>query len=912
MRKQLIQITLQLTGSMALGCLLSPAAGAQITSDGTLSTNVTTSDGINFTINEGNRAGGNLFHSFREFSVPTGGSAFFNNAADVQNIFSRVTGGTVSNIDGLIEANGGANLFLINPSGIIFGSNARLNIGGSFLATTASSLLFPEGEFSAVEPQTSSLLTVNLPVGLRFRENPGNIINKSVATIVTTNGGSLPVGLLVPTENTLALIGGNVTLDGGLLVAPGGRVELGGLAEPGIIALETNNNSLRLRFPENVARSNVSIAEKAIVFVAGTGGGNIAINARNLDVSGNSQIATGIFSNQGSAETKAGDIEINATENVKIDNSLITSRISDGAVGNAGNIIINTGSLVLTNIGQINSIVRGQGNTGNIIIQARDTVSVSGQNQRSDDNSAILTTFKSGSVGNTGEIQITARSLSVTDGAVIGTATQGRGSTGNIIIKVAESVLLSGIAPTRISTETLSQYSGNSGQITIEARSLSVSGGAQVSTSTSGQGNAGNIRIDAKDSVTLSGSDPISVTLSDGTSIQGESSGLLTSTEVLAQGKGGDIRVTTGSLRVQDGAVLSARTRSSARGGDINVEANTVEITGGGQLLTTAFNIGDAGNIVVNANDRVTIAGSDRTNSNRLTNDGNASGILVRSQIGVPDAGDAGTIVINTPTLRLDDQGTITAASASVNGGDVILRQLSLLVMRRNSSISASAGTAQAGGNGGNLNIDTGVLAALENSDIAANAFEGDGGRVDIAAQGIFGTQFRLQETLQSDITASSTFGRQGEVTLNTPDVDPRSGLVELPETVVDPDALIAQNPCTLGKASEFIVTGRGGLPPSPSEALSSRTVRVGLVEPVQPTATAAVTSRSSRAAVPPIVPEEEGQLLDQDGFVRSQEPIPAQGWIRNEKGEVILTSYDPTGTGANRLRSNPPTCPVR
>jgi filamentous hemagglutinin family protein len=243
--------TISVTGGF-LFCLsiASLPATAQVTADGTTSTTVNT-NGNNFEINDGNRAGGNLFHSFRDFSVRNGGEAFFNNANDIVNIFSRVTGGNISNIDGLLRANGSANLFLINPNGIIFGENARLDIGGSFYGTSADSILFEDGEFSATDLDNPPLLTINAPIGLSLRDNPGDIVNRSNSGLSRTvpfqkgeRSGEVninnPIGLTVNTGQNITLIGGNILLDGGGLTAPGGKVELGGLSAAGEIIINEN------------------------------------------------------------------------------------------------------------------------------------------------------------------------------------------------------------------------------------------------------------------------------------------------------------------------------------------------------------------------------------------------------------------------------------------------------------------------------------------------------------------------------------------------------------------------------------------------------------------------------------------------------------------------------------------------
>jgi filamentous hemagglutinin family protein len=163
-----------------------------------------------------------LFHSFQQFSIPTGGVAWFNNPAQIQNILTRVTGNSISTIDGLLKANGTANLFLLNPNGIIFGANARLQIGGSFFASTASSFKFSDGsEFSATQPQVPPLLTINVPLGLQYGRAIGDIQQAG--------------NLTVPDGQSLTLYGNRVMNTGTLLAAGaqlgvvGSRIKIGKL-----------------------------------------------------------------------------------------------------------------------------------------------------------------------------------------------------------------------------------------------------------------------------------------------------------------------------------------------------------------------------------------------------------------------------------------------------------------------------------------------------------------------------------------------------------------------------------------------------------------------------------------------------------------------------------------------------------
>ena len=244
--------------------LISSPAAAQIAPDGTTATTIDRL-GDRVTIEGGDRAGGNLFHSFREFSIPTNGEAYFNNAVDITNIFSRVTGGEISNIDGLIHANGTANLFLLNPAGILFGPNARLELGGSFFGTTARSIQFADGvEFAADAPAIAPLLTLSVPVGLQFGANPGAIgvrgngvpasreitgstteDIRQAAIAVEQDFLANPDGLRVLPGQTLALIGSTVALDQAVLKAADGRIALGTGAANNVVFYGQMTSGLR-------------------------------------------------------------------------------------------------------------------------------------------------------------------------------------------------------------------------------------------------------------------------------------------------------------------------------------------------------------------------------------------------------------------------------------------------------------------------------------------------------------------------------------------------------------------------------------------------------------------------------------------------------------------------------------------
>jgi len=779
----------------------------------------------------GAQGGANLFHSFQEFNVSEGRRAYFYSpSADIQNILARVTGGNPSKIMGVLGTYGKSepNLFLINPNGIIFGPNASLDVSGSFMASTARSVLFTDGnQFSANGPQTPPLLTVSVPVGLQFGDTAGDI---------NVQGAFLRV----QPGKTLALVGGNLGLEGGYLNAEGGRIEVGSVAGTSQVKLTPTDKGWALGY-EDAQNQDIKLSQKAVVNASSGGSGDIQLHGRRITLTDQS----GIFAN--SLSQNGGGISIRALE----------LGVQDGSV--------------------VSTTTSGAGQGGNLDVTASESVKLSGTSADGKVASGLFAqTEGSGAAGN---LTIATGQLLVQNGAVVSTDTNGAGQGGNLDVTASESVKLSGTSAdgkifSGLFAET--KNTGAAGNLRIATRKLLVEKGAAVSSNTSGQEQGGTLDVTASESVKLSG-----------TSANGKVfSGLFAQTE--GSGAAGNLKIATGQLLVLDGAVVSASSTSGATG-----QGGTLDVT---------------------ASDSVKLSGTSA--------DGKIFSGLYAENLGM---GAAGNLKIATGQLQVLDGAVVSASTSSGQGGNITLRAQDLLVLRRGSNISSTAGTANTGGDGGNITIDTPFIVAVpsEDSNITANAFKGKGGFIQITAQGVFGLERSENLTKLGDITAFSQQKPElnGIVEINTPDVEPSRGLIPLPAEPVDVTGLIAQG-CSAGGgqgASEFIITGRGGLPPTPRETLSSDTVledwgTLALV-PTEPLSleqyyrvSSQLKQKHQRHSVTRSKESGDRQrnslgdsAVSTHAVRRTPAPlVEAQGWMIGANSEVVLTAQAPTVTPHN------------
>ena len=753
------------------------ASAQSIRIDGTTPTQLTNCSG-DCLIGGGLQQGDNLFHSFERLNVDSRATVLFQDPG-VSNILSRVTGNGLSEILGTLGVSGGdANLFLINPNGIIFGSDSSLDLNGSFLATTADAIRFSEQGLLDAASGEIPLLTIN-PSALSFRvKNPGAIVNRSNPPAGENPDNLETFGLRVPNGKSLLLVGGDVDIAGGNLTALEGRIEIGGLASAGEIEVNFSDpagSRIDLNFPEQIERADVSLSDTAFVSVfSADSGGDAVINAQNITIAEGSGVIAGIDGEATTVNSQGGDIVLDATEEIEIDGGVVANQVSSPETkGNAGDININSGSLFISDDSFIDNSTRGKGDAGNINIFVKNSLAISSD-------SAVLSIVEAGAAGDAGKIDLAAENISISDGS-------------------------------------------------------------QLGTSVFGQGNGGNIFVDAKESVNIVGFDLA----------ESRSSGILTATEAEGTGRAGNITINTDSFRIAEGGLISSQTLNEGNGGNISINANSFSATDGGQIATSTASSGNAGDINIQVVENLLLSGNEPNFVERIANfEGNviseppgnsgffanvrpeasgaggninvAAGQLeifdnAEINVGAEGTGEAGSLTIDSQDVTLD-LGSLTAETRVGDRGNISLNNANALVLRNNSQITTNAFESATGGD---ITIDADGIIALDNSDITANAVRGQGGEIQITTQGIFSEP-------NSQITAASELGIDGTVTFNTPDVDPTSGIFELPNVPLDAENVLAQDLCRLegdriAKGSSFVITGKGGLVPTSAGSLDNR-----------------------------------------------------------------------------------------
>ncbi|MUG97803.1 filamentous hemagglutinin N-terminal domain-containing protein [Scytonema sp. UIC 10036] len=901
-------------------------------------------------IDGGARRGVNLFHSFREFNVGDRQRVFFSNPVGIENILSRVTGTNPSGILGTLGVTGGANLFLLNPNGIIFGPNAKLDLRGSFLGSTARSIKFADGtEFNAISPSDPTLLTINVPVGLQYGQDPGRILVQGQGNELRFDetGEVLEViktsGLAVESGQTLALAGGEVVLEGGSLSAESGQVELWSVHSESLLSLTPTNPGWALSDEGVRSFQNIRLSQAAAIDTSGSRGGKISIQGRRVVLQDGSfilSLTSGKESGENVTVRASESIEASGTAPSGQPSGLLTE--TTGA-GNAGNVTINTIKLILRDGAQVSSSTYSQGDGGKISVNALELFEAIGINRGGNFSSGLFAISRS--TGEGGIVEVKTGKLILRGGAQINAATYNKGQGGNVLVNALESVEAKGIAqigPSGLFAGTLG--AGDGGTVEVKTRRLSIQEGAQISSTTLNQGqggNGGNVIINALETVELRGITQIGALF--------RSSGLFATSR--NTGKGGTVTVKTGRLVAENGAQILTTAFAGGNGGNINIQASEVKLIGtadngipttifattrgdgdggeirietarsivreGAQVGAGTFGRGRSGSVFVKASDSVELVGAaPEVPNQRYFRDWSGqkfpSGLFTGSQgtgaagnlrietdrltlrdgaeIGVNNqgVGDAGNLEVVTRKLLLDNQAVLSATTTLGQGGNITLKIDDLLLLRRNSQISTTAGLDRAGGDGGNILIDSDLIVAVpdEDSDITANAFLGRGGKIDIKTQGLFGLEFRNFRTPLSDITASSEFGIAGVVNIDILDVDPAQSLTELPANIVDVSRLIGQDFCrVVGKNSEFVVTGRGGLPTSPNETLRANAPweDLRLVDESKPTGFKLPSSARS----------EQPKMEDS----QAERIVEAQGWITTPNGDVLLTAKPATVT---------------
>ncbi len=711
----------------------------------------------------------NLFHSFDQFNLHTNESATFTGPANVANVLARVTGGLVSQINGLLATSGmpGANFFLLNPSGVVFGPGAQLDVNGSFTVTTANELQLADGgRFTATTHTTDSVLTTASPTAFGF-------LTDHPAEVVLDHGV-----LKVHEQATLSVVGGDLQVTGAQLTAQQGGVVLASVGSSGNAHIGADAPRA-IDMSEFVQLGQVTIEDQATVSTEQTGHG-VTVQAASL-----------VMQNRGEIRTFAPDAETASNINVTVqDLQIVAGALMSASTpdsGQSGSVAINAGQILIdgqdaetfTGISVATEADVDGGPGGHIQITAKDLHLVNSARVSAD-------TFGSGPAGT---IEVTAESLEIVNSGLVSADTFASGNGGQVQV-AAEQIIIDGqnSSFTGISTDTIADLdAGPGGQITIIANQLQLVDGGLVSAGAFGSGSGGEIDF-TSDQITMDGQAAAVFT------------GIFVATVAeLDGGPGGQIHIATTDLRVLNEATISAGTSGSGSGGAIDVTAQTVVIDGqgsdlftgiganstldaidghggdsgniqittnllhvmhGGVVTTDTFATGRGGRIDITADEEVLIDGQGAgftgiTAQTLAPLDGGPGGQIhvtttdvhlfndARVSAGTSGSAAAGAIVVTADSLHATSGALLTAATfGSGSGGaiDITADQITIdgQGLTAFTGISVSTAAELDGGPGGHVDITTTSLHLINEATISAGTRgSGSGGVARIAAQQI-------------------------------------------------------------------------------------------------------------------------------------------------------------------------------
>jgi filamentous hemagglutinin family protein len=798
-----------------------PAARSQIIPDATLGDerSIAAPDVINNLpadrINGGAIRGSNLFHSFEEFNIPEGRGAYFSNPDGIANILTRVTGKNPSNLLGTLGVLGNANLFFLNPNGIVFGPNARFDVRGSFFASTADSFVFDNGlEFSAIAPQPPSLLTVNIPLGLRFRDNPNLAVMPTLPEAHVSTLLFNPKDLQIQPGNEIGNLAIAALNEGGVRLQANNDITIedsitgtGGhdlsLLAGRSIAI-ANNRAINLNGGNFTARFNdeTVVAEQREPGLArffmnpgsqiATNGGNIAITSGNFETTSeiqtaNAQIQSNITASPTPSENRhSGNITLMAI------GDLTTGIITSRSPNNSGNIRVSSLNGNLTGTNFITSEAKSQG--GNITLEAGGNLSFTTPRDILQGASILAAGATPGNLvltagnrleargisivnastgnGTPSNVTVTARSIFMQD-SVLGAQTFAQGQGGDLSITVADEIILN---DSNLNTASVGSR-GNAGNLILQTRRLSIVRevgssfpypvGVGAITFPGTTGNGGNITIDASESIEMLGDIPGAFALNPqtlATSLRELSTGI--STSAFGTGNSGNLLIRTDRLVVRDGAGVTTfpPPRPDARGGSLSIEAREIELHGKGGIGSLTSDSGETGDLTVRA-DLITLT------------DGAAIGVLTTGQ------GDAGDLTLSVRQLRVQNGSALASVTfAGGDGGTITIQDAETIEVSGstpgdrgvNSTIVASTGQrieTTDSGKAGVLAIGTERLDVSDGGRISVESFGvGSAGRIDIVADAI------VLDTGSRIDAASRSGGVEGNINLQAGEIQLRRG----------------------------------------------------------------------------------------------------------------------------------------